>query len=888
MSMCKNRNCNVIYFKLSAIFSRLGYRVAQYPLWFIFVPIVVTIISTTGFFRLELTTDVHYLFFRTDSKIVQAKSLIDTLYPENYTNYDILRSTEYKKYGAVIATAKGAQSMFLNSTFEELDVLDQAIRNMTIQWNGRSLKFVDVCCKINGQCIQNDILKMKSRIVNFKNGNYKIRYPIDMHSKSSKLEISAISLGGVATDEDNVVKDFKAVRLIYFIDDGNYTKYEIASLWEENFLKLTNKLKFEKIKISVLSGNSIKKELNSLTVNNLPSVIISQFIVCSFAVLTCMTTDCVSSKPWIGVAGYLSSILGAATAFGMLLLFGMEYVDMNTLVPLVVLGVGIDDSFVMLSALKKTNAEDDIKKRMADTYSEAAISVTITTLTNVAASFIGLTLPYSVYRIMCVYMAFSFVFSYLYHLLFFGGCLVLSGYRESRNLHAVYCTPVNWNKTSGLMRIITVGISSRRQSISNTKKWNFYRDELGRILSYRITKFIVVIGFVIFTSFGIYFTKFIKYDLVYSNLFHKNSYSISFVEDDFKYFAEYRDRIQVVINSPLDYSNPKVQQQIENLTLDLENVPGMCRYNLTESWLRAFIKFTKNPISWILLREYNMSHPEHFVEAIHDIFFKLNFGKRFKNDIVFDKNKKTIISSRLFVNSKTIDSFGKQIELLNRLHDVIDSSTLNVMIYCYQFLPADSFVNILPYIIQCVCVSCLIVIVIFFLFIPNFHCVICVSFSVVSIVTSTITYASAWGVTMNAPLLLTLSLIAGFSVDYVSHISCAFVCSKADTPEEKMKHALQIAGHPIIQAAGSTILGILSILISPNRIFYDIFKLVFLTSLFASFHALFFLPVLLNIWNNIVLIIRKKKNTTEEQQPSNTSNVISQLLNNTDQISNNT
>ncbi|XP_023212172.1 patched domain-containing protein 3-like [Centruroides sculpturatus] len=750
MAMCKNKNCNVIYVKLSAIFRRFGYRVAQYPLWFIFVPIVVTIISTAGFFRLKLTTNVHYLFFNSDSRIVQAKSVIDNLYPKNYTNYDILRSTEFEKYGAVIATAKNGQSMFLNSTFEKLDILDQEIRNMTIQWNGRSLKFADICCKIDGQCIQNDILKMKSRIVDFKNGNFKIRYPIDINSKSSKLEISAINLGGVTTDKDNVVKAFKAI------------------------------------------------------------------IVCSFAVLTCMTTDCVSSKPWIGVAGYLSSILGAATAFGLLLLFGMEYVDMNTLVPLVVLGVGIDDSFVMLSAFKKTNPEDDIQKRMADTYSEAATSVTITTLTNVASSFIGLTLPYS--------------------LLFFGGCLVLSGYRESRNLHALYCSPVNWNQTSGLMRIITVGFSSRRQSNLNTEKWNFYRDELGRILSYRITK----------------------------------------------------DRIQVVINSPLDYSNKKVQQQIENLTVDLENVPGMSRYNLTESWLRAFIKFAKNPFSWVFLSEYNMSHPEHFVKAIHDVFFKFNFAKRFKNDILFDKDKKTIISSRFFVNSKTIDGFAKQIELLNHLHDVIDSSGLDVMIYCYEFLAADSFVNILPYIIQCVFASCLIVIVIFFLFIPNLHCVICVSFSVASVVTSAITYACAWGVTINAPLLLTLTLLAGFSVDYVSHISCAFVCSKADTPEEKMKHALQIAGHPIIQATGSTILGISSILISPNRMFHDIFKIVFLTALFASFHALFLLPVLLNIWDNIVLIIRKKKNSREEQQLSNTSNVISQLLNNTDRISNNT
>ncbi|XP_067124925.1 patched domain-containing protein 3-like [Centruroides vittatus] len=878
MAACKNEKLNCINVKLTTAFRHLGYHIAQHPLRFIIIPVIVTVLSCFGIFRFKMTTDVEYLYIRRNSRITMAKSVVETLYPQNYTDYDILRLTKMEKYGAVIATAKSGESMFLKEIFDELHLLDQTIRNISIIWKGKSYRFADICCKIEGHCIRNDVLNLKTKITEFQKGNFKIRYPIDINSESSKVQIYSLGLGGVTTDEHSLVKDFKAIRLIYFIDNSNQAN-EIATLWEENFLKILNEVELEYVKFSVFTGKTNEEEFNKLTIYNIPIFIISQIFLCSFTVLSCMTRSCVTSKPWIGIAAYLASIFGTVAAFGFLLLFGTEYVDLNIIIPIIVVGIGLDDSFVILSAWRKTNPEDRMEKRIGDAYSESAISITITTLTNIAASFIGFSTPYRCIRIIFTYMAVSFIFTYLYQLSFFGGCLVLSGYRESKNLHAVYCAPVKWDRTSGLKRIFTVGFSTEKQFNSENKKWNFYSDELGRILNYKITKCIVVISLVIYISLGIYFTKFIKLNLKHSDLYYKNSYAYNFVQDDYQYFSEYRERIQVVINTPLDYSDPDTQHKLEDLTIQLENVPNMSGYNLTESWLRTYVKFIEDPLSWISLRGYNMSNPEDFVEALHNVFLKFRFAKRFKRDIVFDKDKKNIIASRFFVNSRTIDSSAMQVELLRHLYDVTDSSGLNAMIYCYDLQFADSFVNVLSYLSQSVCASSVTVIIVFFIFIPNLHCALCIFFSVLSIVTSTITYSSAWGVHLNAPLTLVLVLIAGFSVDYVSHISCSYLCSKADTPEERMKEALRIAGHPIIQAAGSTVLGISAVSFSSYRILLDIFKILFLVVLFSTLHAIILLPVLLNIWDNIVLII-KRKNSTKNLHVSDTSNALLHLRDN--------
>lgn len=66
-------------------------------------------------------------------------------------------------------------------------------------------------------------------------------------------------------------------------------------------------------------------------------------------------------------------------------------------------GIGIDDTFVMLAAWRRTNLQDSVADRMAQTYADAAVSITITSLTDMISFFIGAITPFPCVQIFCLY-----------------------------------------------------------------------------------------------------------------------------------------------------------------------------------------------------------------------------------------------------------------------------------------------------------------------------------------------------------------------------------------------------------------------------------------------------------------------------------------------------
>lgn len=102
------------------------------------------------------------------------------------------------------------------------------------------------------------------------------------------------------------------------------------------------------------------------------------------------------------------------------------------------LGIGIDDTFVMLAAWRRTSVKLSVPERMGIMMSDAAVSITITSLTDIISFWIGIMSPFPSVQIFCKYSGMAVCFIFVWHITFFAACMAISGYCEEKNLHSIF------------------------------------------------------------------------------------------------------------------------------------------------------------------------------------------------------------------------------------------------------------------------------------------------------------------------------------------------------------------------------------------------------------------------------------------------------------------
>ncbi|XP_067137478.1 patched domain-containing protein 3-like [Centruroides vittatus] len=822
-----------------------------------------------GFISIKFVTDIEYLYTPINSRALAERAVIESLFSYNLTvNYDFTRDTRLRKVGFLVFTAKDEGSMLREEIMDDIISADNLVSNITIFVNNVTVSYFDLCCKNDGKCYQNGILRLKGKLNDIRNNKMKVNAFINNDNFAIYTEPHAFNLGKITFDEDGYLKDVKAIRLFYLLDDSTVEKLHKAELWERTFLDVVSNLHYAHVDLSYFTRSSFDTESNRLTEMSGPLLIIIIPIMGFFAVISTMTKDWVTSKPIVGISGCLNSSFAVITAFGILLWCGREYVDINIGIPFLMLGIGLDDSFVLLAAWRRTDPKLHVSIRMKETYSDAAVSITITSLTNFVSFCIGMTTPYRIVNIFCNYMAISVLFDFIYQITFFGACMALTGYRESKNLHAAFCFPVNteFPKDNYLYHLLTYGIAKKERKPEDNYGNSImlvYRDVLGNFLCQSWAKKLIMLATFIYLLGAIYGLQFTKEGLKSQDIFRYNSFGVKYTECHYKYFTQYPHRIHVVINSTLDYSNPKVQRQVMEFVEKFQNLSSIESDNFTEFWLKHYLKFIRNKISWFSLSGYNTSNSDDFVEGLRKVFLKLPWAKHLKQDIIFNEDGKKIIASRFFIQSVNVSTTNEEKQLLIDLWKIVDSSNFNAYVYQFWFTIINQYIGSTPTTIQTLCIAAILVTIVFFVFIPDIICAICVALTIISIEIGVIGYMSLWNVAIDSISMIVLVMSTGFCVDYASHVSYAYINFRSESTNEKLKNALYTVGHPVVQGCVSTMLGVSIFYFGACHIFIIFLKIIFLVMLFALIHGIFILPVVLSIFDDLFKLIKYRKKETE-------------------------
>lgn len=839
--------------ELSLCFSKIGYYIGCHPQWFIASFFLITVVLATGFFKLSMVNDIEYLYSPINGRSKIERKSVESMFPVDIsTNNDVTRTSRFGRMGTIIATSNDNDYMMNNASVMDLVKLDRIIQNISIFWNNSFFRYQDLCPKNKyNKCHKNFVLYLKEKLEGIKYGRKFLRYPSERTALDVK--INALNLGGVLTNKLGYVEDFKAVRFFYFLDYSTEERNKISLMWEKAFINILSNVKFRNIQFFMFTSQSsnIESSRNSELSVHLIFICIPMMIF--FAVITCMPGNAVTSKPWIGIAAYLSPFLATIAAFGLLLHCNMEYVDVNMSALFLMIGIGIDDAFVLLASWRRTNKEDSVEKRMSDTFAEAAVSITITSLTNLLSICLGLISPFRIIRIFSAYTSLSILFDYIYQIFFFGGLMALDGYREKYNLHGIFLYSVQPKPLE-----TKVGSERNTRQLNENTFITYITENLGKFLGKRIVKIIIICMFTCSVIGSVISMNEIKQGLQFIEIFPFSSYATKFMNAHYKYFTDYSHYIQVVFNQTLDYSNPIVQNDIQNIVRNFEHLPYAKNSATTQCWLNEYLRYIKNPRINYLIKDFNTDDSKGFLNGFKEVFLKYKLGSRFENDVFWNKEGDQILASRCFILYGDVRNASSEKLLLEEVRRIAAESKYKVFVNNLWFVIYDQYLNMPIICLQSLCAATIMVTIVFLIIMVDLSCVIFVALNIIFIQIQTIGYMSWWNVSLDQISVTILVMCVGLCVDYSAHIAYAYKSCRQKEPNEKIKASLYLAGYPVVQGCLSTLIGVTALKFGPSYIFVIYFKIVFLIMFFSAFNGLLLLPVLLSIGDSLHISCKKK------------------------------
>ncbi|KAL1248941.1 hypothetical protein QQF64_022259 [Cirrhinus molitorella] len=812
---------------ISKLFEKLGHLIGSYPVWFFVIPLIVSAALGGGLYFLKdyEDNDIENQFTPINGPSKQARHFVKETFPSNDSLFSSQRLYAEGNYAVMIFSVEG--DILADALFEEIRELDEQVHNLSVDVNQTQISFKDICAKENGKCVPNPILDV------IDNKTINLSFPVNKWKEKDVFLGS--TLGGVE-EKEGVIQHARAIRLFYFLQDKPG-----ACQWLQQFPKFLSKKTFStQLKVSHFTSLSRQEEIEKHTTDGIPLFSITYSLAISFSVLSCMRLDNVRNKIWVSFMGVLSAGLSVLSSFGFLLYLQVPFVITVANSPFLILGIGVDDMFIMISNWQQTKVRDPVEKRMAETFKEAAMSITITTLTDVLGFYIGLMSEFRSVQAFCLYTSTSIIFCYIYNILFFGSVLALNGRREQSNRHWLTCCklPTQTPKEKPLAyRLCCVGGDYDKETGAEKQQpiAHFFKSYYGPFLTKPWTKVCVMLLYVGYLAGAIYGSLHLEQGINMKDLAADDSYVISYYDDDQKFFSRYGPNVMVVVTEEFPYWNKTSRSELNHCMKKLHNLTFV-NQNLSVSWLDFYLQFAQN-------KRLNLDNENAFMENLSSFFL---LYPEFKLDVNITQGK--INASRFFVQTLDISNASMEIKMFNELRNTAQScSAAKLLVFHPLFIYLDQYSVIVTGTIQNVGFTTAVMLVISLLLIPNPICSLWVTFSIGSVVTGVTGFMALWGVNLDSISMIILVVCIGFTVDFSAHISYAFVSSKKSTVNERVVDALFSLGYPVLQGATSTIIGVLILAASKNHIFRTFFKIMFLVMVFGLAHSIIFIPVFLTL-----------------------------------------
>lgn len=618
-------------------------------------------------------------------------------------------------------------------------------------------------------------------------------------------------------------------------------------------------------RMEVQAWRSFDDEFTRAIEGDIPLLPVVFIIMSIFTCIVFSKRDKVMSRSLLGFGGVVSVLLSILSGFGLMFTCGVPFTSMASLVPFIIFGIGLDDTFIISGCYERTDKSKPTIERIHDTIEDCGLSISLTTLTSTAAFGLGCISTIPAIFWLCMYAFPTVVIVFLYQMTFFIACVALDERRiKERRRDCCACIrtdqagdeeeiaegePKGSNGSDEMIGVADVteredartdGSEDIEPMSSSERIMTWYATQLMR----PAVKVAVLIGFAGLT---------VACGISASNL--KQAFDVkdvlpsdSYVTDFFDAIEDYTVRTGIdpgVYFRFVDQSDEDIQRQMDQYISELVGIDAIVDLPYF-FWLDGFRAFAEDKGDSVSGLSFNEQLDLFLADPVYNDLYA--------DDIVRAENG-DIIESRCFIGMDNVDfdDVKQQIAALEDQRAVTTSLEINEGRSDWAFFTYEGIYDIWEFyatsadeLVFTTIMGIVAVTGVAFLLIPHWTASLFI-FPMISVLYLDFLGVLQWaGVSVNPVSYVALVLSIGLMVDFLMHLLLRYYESSG-TREEKTVETLRTMGASILIGGISTFLGTLPLAFSTSDIFITIFYAFLGLVTLGCGHGLILLPVVLSI-----------------------------------------
>ncbi|XP_050730487.1 patched domain-containing protein 3-like [Eriocheir sinensis] len=631
----------------------------------------------------------------------------------------------------------------------------------------------------------------------------------------SALDQAAVAAGEVVVDQGNGE----------LVDAAGFA-WEQA--WVETVLNTSARLPAG-VRVFAQAASSFGKVSDDNIWGDVKWLVVGMVAMSVFVNGTLGRRNLVQQRPLLAGLGLLSVYQAVVISYGLCSLLGVPYCPVNSILPILLLGLGVDDMFVIMAAWEAEGGKD-LSRRAGRAMRHAGVAITVTSLTDVTAFAVGATTALPALRSFCLYASVGILSVYVMQATFFLAWLV----KDEQRLEA--------NK-NGLLWCVTHHDWSPRPC----SQWDLlaatFRQWSRLLLSTPCRVF------VLFFSGGL-----LACSAWASTNLHQEfdpSWFIpssSYLYDTFRvtglHFPEAGEQGYVYFaNVSLPEDLPELNRFVDALVESQVVTEVNAWFTTLMDYMAMQSKFDNTTLTYAVLQD------------TLSLFLQSSSGASYRQDFTIDgaldcrRPAPPIISFRIGITHRPAQSPAAQAAALSTIQSLVSAVPVGgyraawAQAYCIwetnQVVGTELLRNVLA--------AGVVVGVVTLVLLASAPAALLVLAAVAATVTGVTGVMWAWGLTIDTVSCIAIVLSIGLSVDYAAHVAHAFLAARqAGGRKARARAALEGVGPAVLLGGLSTMLSFVVLVASTSHVFITFFKVFTAASAFGLYYGLVLLPVILS------------------------------------------